>query len=270
MSPWASAAMSHFEPVDDYAVFCAGVQQICQVDLAQYKRRQMERRVRSFAERNGTPRLSRYLAVLASDERERERFLERVTINVSQLWRNPEQWEMLAEHVIPELAQRDCIRAWSAGCSYGAEAYTLAAICREVAPDITLEILGSDIDERMIESARDAHFSESDARSAPAGALERWFERAPTGWRAGPQLRDAAHFEVGDLLVVKPPREAYDFIACRNTVIYFTAEGRSAVHAKLAGALRPGGYLMVGCTERISEPDADGLTLALPFTYRKN
>jgi chemotaxis protein methyltransferase CheR len=269
MSPWASA-MSNVELVDEYAVFCAGVQQICKVDLAQYKRRQMERRVRSFAERNGTPRLSRYLAVLAADERERERFLERVTINVSQLWRNPEQWEMLAGHVIPELAQRDRIRAWSAGCSYGAEAYTLAAICLDVAPDITLEILGSDIDERMIESAREAHFSESDARSAPAGTLARWFEPAPNGWRAGSQLRNAARFEVGDLLVVEPPQRAYDFIACRNTVIYFTAEGRSAVHAKLADALRPGGYLMVGCTERIADPDDHGLTLALPFIYRKS
>jgi chemotaxis protein methyltransferase CheR len=262
--------MSNAEPIDDYALFCAGVQQICQVDLSQYKRRQMERRVRSFAERNGTPRLSRYLAVLASDEGERERFLARVTINVSQLWRNPEQWEMLAEHVIPELAQRGRIRAWSAGCSYGAEAYTLAAICRDVAPDITLEILGSDIDERMIESAEKAHFNESDARSAPLGPLERWFERAPDGWRAGPRLRSVVRFEVGDLLATEFPHEQYDFIACRNTVIYFTAEGRSAVHAKLAEALRPGGYLMVGCTERIADPQTHELTLALPFTYRRN
>jgi chemotaxis protein methyltransferase CheR len=269
MSPWV-AATNLAEPIDEYAAFCVGVQHVCNVDLTQYKRRQMERRVRSFAERHGTPQLSSYLAVLAGDERERESFLERVTINVSQLWRNPEQWEMLAEHVIPELALHGHIRAWSAGCSYGAEVYTLAAICCDVAPDITLEILGSDIDERMIESARNAHFTEADARSAPGGALERWFERVPSGWRAGPRLRDVARFELDDLLAMAAPVEAYDFIACRNTVIYFTAEGRGAVHAKLAAALRRGGYLMVGCTERIDDPDAHDLTLALPFTYRKS
>jgi chemotaxis protein methyltransferase CheR len=269
MSPWV-AATSLAEPIDEYAAFCEGVHLVCNVDLTQYKRRQMERRVRSFAERHGTPQLSRYLAVLAADERERASFLERVTINVSQLWRNPEQWEMLAEHVIPELALHGRIRAWSAGCSYGAEVYTLAALCFDVAPDITVEILGSDIDERMIESARDAHFSAADARSAPNDALDRWFEPGPSGLRAGPRLRRAARFEVDDLLAMAAPPEAYDFIACRNTVIYFTVEGRDAVHAKLAAALRQGGYLMVGCTERIADPDAYGLTLALPFTYRKS
>jgi chemotaxis protein methyltransferase CheR len=263
-------ARQNAAPVDDYDVFCAGACEICNIDLTQYKRPQMERRVRTFAERHGTPLLAEYLAVLVADPGERERFLDRLTINVSQLWRNPAQWELLAEHVIPGLARRGRLRAWSAGCSYGAEVYTLACICRERAPGVTVQILGSDIDARMIERAREARFSESDARTAPAAALDRWFEPVEGGWRAGKALRALTRFEVADLMTMTAPQEAYDLIACRNTAIYLTTAGRAALHAKLSAALRRGGYLMVGCTERIPDPDVYGLTLSLPFTYRKS
>ena len=109
---------------DEYVVFCEGVRRLCQVDLLQYKRNQMERRIRSFAARRGIARLAEYLSLLGAQSDELDEFLDRVTINVSQLWRNPEQWSLLSVDVIAELAQRGRIKAWSAGCSYGAEAYT--------------------------------------------------------------------------------------------------------------------------------------------------
>jgi chemotaxis protein methyltransferase CheR len=254
---------------DDYALFCAGVQRLCRVDLTQYRRNQMERRIRSLAEKRGTPQLSSYLATLSSDEGELDRFLDRMTINVSQLWRNPDQWLLLAQDIVPELVRDGRIRAWSAGCSYGAEVFTLAAVCLDAAPAVELAILGSDIDGRMIARARRAEFSDGDARHAPRAALERWFERTTKGWRAGPQLRAVARFEVADLLSARARRAAYDLVVCRNTVIYLTPSGRSALYESLVDSLRPGGYLMVGCTERINEPECYGLTLAHSFTYRK-
>src|SRR3954466_1255268 len=90
---------------DEFMDFCEGVRLICQVDLAQYKRGQMERRVRSFAERKGITDLGEYLILLRRSSDEVDEFLDRVTINVSQLWRNPEQWALLAQRVIPELAE---------------------------------------------------------------------------------------------------------------------------------------------------------------------
>ena len=119
---------------DDYVAFCEGVRGLCDIDLLQYKRGQMERRVRSFAERRGHPDLALYLRLLAGDTAARDEFLDRVTINVSNLWRNPEQWERLQTEIVPALAAGGTLRAWSAGCSYGAEAYTLAAVCRLAAP----------------------------------------------------------------------------------------------------------------------------------------
>ena len=145
-----AANVSPLPDGDEYLAFCAGILRLCHIDLALYKRAQMERRLRSFAERRGKTTLLDYLALLASDRVELDLFLDRMTINVSQLWRNPVQWETLATQVIPQLVKRGRIRAWSAGCSYGAEAYTLAAICREVARSVAVEIHGSDIDARMI------------------------------------------------------------------------------------------------------------------------
>jgi len=254
---------------DDYLDFCEGVRRLCTIDLTQYKRNQMERRIRGFAERRGIPVLADYLRRLGSDETELDCFLDRVTINVSQLWRNPGQWTVLGEQVVPDLAREGRIRAWSAGSSYGAEAYTLAAVLCEVAPSARISITGTDIDRRMIALATAGEFNDNDARDAPPDQLERWFERMPNGWRAGPRLRDVTRFELGDLLRLRPRRDEFDLILCRNTVIYFTEEVRDALHARLAEALRPGGYLLVGSTERVANASEIALEAVHPFTYRK-
>jgi chemotaxis protein methyltransferase CheR len=255
---------------DEYVDFCEGVRRICAIDLLQYKRGQMERRIRTFVTTRGHAGLAEYLKVLRTDRAEVERFLDRVTINVSQLWRHPEQFEVLARDVLPELAEKGRIRAWSAGCSYGAEAFTLAAVCRAVVPRANVTITGVDIDPRMVERAREATFTAGDARTVDPRLMDTWFTRRPDGgFEAKPELRAICRFEVGDLLRVRPRPAAYDLVLCRNTVIYFTDEVRDALHARLVMALRPGGYLVVGATERVSDPAGIGLAPTHAFTYRK-
>lgn len=263
-----SAALA-YDSFDDYAVFCEGILALAKIDLSQYKRGQMERRLRTFAERRGIKTLVEYLAVLRQDTAELDQFLDRLTINVSQLWRNPEQWAALSRSVIPELADAGRIRIWSAGCSYGAEAYTIAAVCLEQAPGVRLEIKGTDIDLRMLERARIGHFSTEDARSVPAASLERWFDKTDLGLQAKPELRKLMSFDRGDLLSMRFPPAAYDLVLCRNTVIYFTEPVRDLLHARLASTLRPEGFLVVGSTERIGVAGSVGLTPTQPFTYRK-
>jgi chemotaxis protein methyltransferase CheR len=254
---------------DEYVDFCEGVRVLTQIDLSQYKRGQMERRIRSFADRRGVTSLTEYLGRLKASKDEVDEFLDRVTINVSQLWRNPEQWSLLASRVIPELAEQGQLRCWSAGSSYGAEAYTLAATCLATAPKVRTSIVGTDIDKRMVARAREAFFTDDDARSAPRAELAKWFEQVPGGFQAKQELKSVARFEVGDLLRVRPKRAAYDLVLCRNTVIYFNEPVRDALHERLAESLRPGGYFMVGSTERVSDAAAIGLEPAHPFTYRK-
>jgi chemotaxis protein methyltransferase CheR len=253
----------------EYSGFCTGIRGLCGIDLSQYKREQMERRIRTFAERRGIKRLSEYLDILGASKGELDAFLDRVTINVSQLWRNPEQWELLASKVLPEYAARGRLRAWSAGSSYGAEAYTLAAVCAEVLPAARVEIVGTDIDRRMVERARAGAFSLDDARDAPQGQRTRWFAERDGMLHADAKLKACCRFETGDLLTMRPPQQAYDLVLCRNTVIYFTPEVRDALHARIASTLVPGGYFMVGSTERIFEPARLDLEVAHPFVYRK-
>jgi chemotaxis protein methyltransferase CheR len=254
---------------DDYLGFCAGVRRLCGIDLSQYKRAQMERRIRTFAERRGVTRLPEYLSLLGSSREELDAFLDRVTINVSQLWRNPEQWELLARKVLPELAGRARLRAWSAGCSYGAEAYTLAAVCAEVLPGVRVEIIGTDIDRRMVERARAGVFSVDDARDMPRQQRARWFAERDGELHADARLKALCRFETGDLLTMRPAQQVYDLVLCRNTVIYFTPDVKDALHARIANALVPGGYCMVGSTERIADPAGLGLEIAHPFVYRR-
>jgi len=262
--------MSALAAADDYVGFCEGLRKLSGIDLAQYKRPQMERRLRSFFARQGISKLTDSLDRLRTDKQLLADLLDRVTINVSQLWRHPDQWARLEGGLLKELAAHGRVRAWSAGCSYGAEAYTLAAVCCQAIPGVPVRILGTDIDQRMVARANIGEFSAEDARSAPAAAMTRWFEKTATGWRAKPALRSLTHFEVGDLLKLQPPASSYELIMCRNTVIYFADQIRDELHARLAHALRPGGVLVIGGTERISDAAPLGLVTIHPFIYRKS
>jgi chemotaxis protein methyltransferase CheR len=261
---------SDLAATDDYIGFCEGLRQICGIDLTQYKRPQMERRLRSYWVRLGISKLTDALPLLRKDAGQLDDLLDRVTINVSQLWRHPDQWARLEGGLLQELAGTGRVRAWSAGCSYGAEAYTLAAVCADAIPNATVRIHGTDIDQRMVARAKIGEFSAADARTAPTAPMQRWFERTPDGWRAKEQLRAMTTFAVGDLLKLRPSPSSYELIMCRNTVIYFADQIRDELHASFAHALRPGGILVIGGTERITDAASLGLATIHPFIYRKS
>ena len=256
---------------DDYAALCESVRLLCGVDLMQYKRGQMERRVRTWIQHRGAASLDVYGDLLRRDPDELDAFLDRVTINVSHLWRHEEQWDALRTDVLPALAGRDGhVRAWSAGSSYGAEAFTLAAVCREAVPEAAVSIVGTDLDRRMVARARTGEFSSEDVRTAPATLLHRHFEPLEGGaWRASATLRSLVRFEQGDLLRMPVPSGRYDLIMCRNTVIYFNEDVRNALHERLVEALAPGGHLVIGSAERVADPRGLGLTATHHLIYRK-
>jgi chemotaxis protein methyltransferase CheR len=254
---------------DDYEIFIEGVRRVCGIDLSSYKRPQMERRIRSFVDHQKIPSLEAYLKLLQGDSTALDKFLDRVTINVSELFRNPEQYQTLRTRVLPELPSGGKVKIWSAGCSYGAEAYTLACLALEnYGPGVRTQIVGTDIDRRVVARAQRGRFSRDDGRSVPKATLARFFGDEGDGYQATPELQRLCSFRTGDLLRDRY-EQGFDLILCRNVVIYFTEATRNQVHTNLAKALRPGGYLMVGATERVTNPGEMGLELKYPFIYRK-
>lgn len=256
----------------DFENFCRGVKSLLGVDLSLYKRNQMERRARGLASRNRAETLTEYLHMLENDPVLLDRFMERMTITVSQLWRNTDIFEAIEKQILPELdtrAQGRKLKLWSAGCSYGAEPYTLAAICLELGDRLnrTPQITGTDINPRMIEQAKRGHFSQEDARDAPPMLLQKYFERVGDGWTAKPALKQVVQFKVEDLFASKT--DAVDLILFRNVAIHFEREKRDEVHEILAGALLDGGMLVLGSTEMIVDPQAIGLERVRPFVFRK-
>lgn len=253
----------------EFPAFARAVLRLTGTDLEQYRREQTERRVRALARRRGADGLYEYLVLLRRSEAERELLRDHVTINVSRLWRNPEHWELLEEAVLAPLAATGRgLRAWSAGCSYGAEPYTLAMLWQEIGPSSgPLRIDATDIDEGSIARARTGRFTEDDVRDMPPATRDRWLKREGHAWVAARELRRFVHFQVADIF--EPATTRYDLVMCRNVVIYHTPERRDQIHRLLAGSLRTGGWLMVGATERVTRPEAIGLRPEHPFLYRR-
>lgn len=259
-------------PPDDFVRFCKGIADLIGVDLSLYKRKQMERRARGLASRFGDGTLDGYLATLNTDEDQLDKFMERMTITVSQLWRNNEIFEAIEKDLLPELDKNAGVRRlqlWSAGCSYGAEPYTLAAVCLEMRDKLSRlpAIKGSDINPHMIDRAKKGFYTDEDARDAPQHLMERYFDRVEGGWSAKPELRALIRFKVEDLFATNT--DTVDLILFRNVAIHFERERRDRVHRILADALLPGGMLVLGSTEMIVHPAELGLERVRPFVFRK-
>lgn len=261
-------------PPGDFENFCRGIRDLLGVDLSLYKRKQMERRARGLASRNGVETLTEYLHLLKKDPALLDKFMERMTITVSQLWRNTDIFEAIQRELLPDLAKRNPnskLRLWSVGCSYGAEPYTLAAICLEIKDRLgqVPQIKGTDINPRMIQQARLGHFSDEDARDAPPQLLQRYFDRPRGGgWTAKQELRSLINFKVDDLFAAK--QDLVDMILFRNVAIHFERERRDDAHRALAESLRPGGLLVLGSTEMIVQPGEIGLERVRPFVFRRS
>jgi chemotaxis protein methyltransferase CheR len=234
------------------------------MDLTGIKDQQLERRVNSFCQRKGMASAD-LIAGIRHDPDLRDDFLDRLTINVTNLYRNRERWKDLEQNVLPDLGPR--AKIWSAGCSTGAEAYSLAIACHRVG--VAATIIGSDIDRASLAKARTGVYDAVDMREVPAEIERAHFTKIDAGWQVNREIAAKVRFEHRDLLNQPPPAGSFDLVVCRNVVIYFNDTAKEALHRKLAGTLRRGGYLFVGNAERVSHPADLELVGAGPQFYRK-
>ncbi len=263
----------------DFARFKQAIYKKTGIDLSLYKSQQMHRRLYNMVERAGLRTFDEYFALIEQEEQEFFAFLDRMTINVSELFRNPEKWEELTHSVLPELLKtRSNLKVWSAGCSYGAEPYTLLLLLSQMTKYGRHTLHATDIDKKILAKAQEGLFTEADVKNVPPKLLEEYFHTLsqpnshlnPTlpKYQIKPGLRAKIGFRQQNLLADRFEND-YDLICCRNVVIYFTDEAKERLYEQFVKSLRVGGYLLVGGTERIVGYQNLGLDNPIPFFYRR-
>jgi chemotaxis protein methyltransferase CheR len=216
-----------------------------------------------------------------ADAAERQRVLEAITTHETRFFREPRQFEFLEEVAAPRWRAEAAagrrprrLRAWSAGCSTGEEAYSLAMLlgsCLPPAAGWSVEVLATDLSERALERAREGVWPLAKADDIPAGHLETWMRRGVRGregsMAASPALRRLIRFERANLnderLAVAGP---FDLVLCRNVLIYFRPDRRRLVVERLLARLAPGGYVLLGHAESLAEM-ADRVRSVGPMVY---
>lgn len=256
----------------DFEAFSKRAYQITGVDLTFYKAPQMHRRLTALLARLQVANFAAYGRLLEQDAARRQEFRDYVTINVSEFFRDADRFGELEQRVLPMLLE-ECaaVRAWSAGCSIGAEPYSLAIILRELGPGRNHTILATDIDQTILDRARGGRdYLASDIRNVGSARVARWFSAQSDGrFMVGALPRTMVTFQTHDLLRDRYPIGPFDLVACRNVVIYFTEQAKERIYAGFVNSLRAGGILFVGGTEAIMRPQALGLKVIGPGFYRK-
>lgn len=256
----------------DYGWFQQRVETRLGVRLSQYKPDQMRRRLMSLAQKSGAASFTAFAAIIERDPAQLGEFLDKMTINVTELLRNPERFGELTEKVLPDLlASRkgQPLSLWSAGCSYGAEAYTMALLLHELAPGTGHKVKGTDVDLSVLTRAERPSFNAADMINLTPARRQAHFMELCGTYQPLSHLKNKVRFGPHDLLGDAYPKAEYDLILCRNVVIYFNDDAKERIYRGFYQALRPGGVLFVGGTERLSDHRAIGFELLRPFFYRK-
>ena len=259
---------SWLDSADEWESFSAAIHDRTGIDLNSYQPVQMRRRLRGLLDHAKVERLSDYVRALDREPARLRHFRSFVGIHVSEFFRSPDRFEYLGQVVLRQLLQeRPRLRIWSVGCSYGAEAYSLAVLLAELAPDRRHYILATDVDDSALERAQAGDgFSAADIRHVPTALRHRHFLHGGRAVRPG--LRAQVTFRRHDVLQDEPEGD-FDLIVCRNVLMYFTADAKVRVARLLYDALRMGGFLFTASGEALEQLPAAGFRPASVGFYRK-
>ncbi|MFH1460644.1 MAG: protein-glutamate O-methyltransferase CheR [Candidatus Omnitrophota bacterium] len=228
------------------------------VDFTQYRPKCLRRRVIVSMHDANCSSFVDFLSYLNSNPDFYDYLLDRITINVSEFFRNPETFEYVRKKVIPDIILRKKeigrfnIRAWSAGCAAGEEPYSLAIIFKEILDfikdDFTIDIFATDIDRKALEKAKLGIYTDNAFRELNPQQIKKYFDKLDGAYIIKPAYKSIVKFSNHDM-INQEPLSMIDLIFCRNVIIYFNRELQKKVYANFQKALVDYGYIVAGKTE---------------------
>lgn len=253
----------------DLAYFEQWVLKEFKINLSAYKSNQLHRRILSLMSRVGVNSVEEYIALLKKDAGQRQKFLDFITINVSEFFRNPEIFDELRERIKMELLPNNKnLKVWSAACSIGAEPYSLAMILDNLYPAGRHKILATDIDSTILERAKTGEYSYSEIKNVKKEYLDKYFKITGDKYIIDSRIKNIVIYKKHDLIQESYEKD-FDLIVCRNVVIYFNQDVKDEIYKKFSASLKKGGLLFVGATESIYNYRDYGFDKASTFIYRK-
>lgn len=256
---------------DDYESFKKLVLDLTSIDLNSYKERQMKRRIDSLIQRQKCKGYLQFVDLLKKDKAVFEEFISYLTINVSEFYRNPDQWAYMDKEVIPELMKKfgKNLKIWSAACSTGDEPYSLVMALSKYIPLNQINIYATDIDKQILAKAQVGLYNEKSLAGVPAEFKTKYFNKVGASFQIKDEIKSRVSFNQHNLLNDDYKKD-FDMIVCRNVLIYFTDEAKDEVFVKFNKSLKKGGVLFIGSTEQIVNYANIGYTRRNSFFYEKN
>ncbi|MDF2502462.1 MAG: cheR 2, partial [Anaerosporomusa subterranea] len=255
--------------VNDWEMFKEVLFAKSNINLNDYKPAQMQRRITNLMTRHGKATYMDFFRLIETDAKLYKDFIDYLTINVTEFFRTPEKFVELENKVIPDLlATSPRLNIWSAGCSIGAEPYSIAMILMEKTPTVKHRILATDLDVEMLTKAKNGAYSANELKNMPQARLAKYFRESAGSYNLQDTVKERVEFQRHNLLLDKF-ESGFDLILCRNVVIYFTEEAKDALYRRFFTALKPGGVLFVGGTEAILNFRDIGFQHYVPFFYKK-
>jgi chemotaxis protein methyltransferase CheR len=255
--------------MEGYEKFKERVFQKTKLDLSLYKERQMKRRIESLITRHGLSSFEAYYALIDSNKNAFDEFVNYLTINVSEFYRNPTQWETLRTDIIPAILKRTKRpKIWSAACSTGEEPYSLVMALSEFLPLKEIKINAVDFDDEALAKAKMGVYSDKAIKNVPEAYQKKYFELIGKSYRVKDEIKQCVEFKKMNLLRDSYPK-GFDLVVCRNVMIYFTEEAKDEMYRNFYESLNHDGYFFVGSTEQIIQPQRYNFETSKTFFYYK-
>lgn len=257
----------------DYEAFKKAFYKQSNINLDLYKEKQMKRRITSLIEKNGFSTFMSFYQAILKDKAMYETFINYLTINVSEFYRNPAQWQLMEQVILPGILRKKgntgSVRIWSSACSTGDEPYTLVMLLNKIIPLSKIRIIASDIDLSAIKKAQQGIYPERSIKELPQELLKKYFTRMDGNlFMISDEVKHCVDFRKLNLLEDPYPQNL-DLIVCRNVLIYFTEEAKYNIYQGFNRSLNQEGILFLGSTEQIIGSMRYGLKPIQTFFYQK-